>query len=105
MTREEIKEFSGVEPNCFETDREEYWYKIGCIDGLNTADADPDTSSLWHYASEEPKGDIAEILCMANRFSRFTAIISFINWKLFCDKFDIKQWAYVNDLLPKGGEE
>ena len=34
MTREEINKFSGVEPYCFETDREEDWYKMGCIDGL-----------------------------------------------------------------------
>lgn len=101
MTREEIEKFSKIEINFLETDKEKYWYKIGCIYGLNTADADPDASSLWHYASEEPKGDIAEILCMANGFSWFTAIISFINWKLFCDKFNIKQWAYINDLISK----
>ena len=41
MTRDEIEEFSGVDLNCFETDREEDWYKIGCIDGLKAADTEP----------------------------------------------------------------
>lgn len=41
MTRVEIEEFSGVELNCFETDREEDWYRIGCIDGLASADKEP----------------------------------------------------------------
>ena len=57
MTRDEIEEFSGVELNCFETDREEDWYKIGCIDGLKAADTEPNLASLWHDASEEPRCD------------------------------------------------
>lgn len=65
MTREEIEKFSGVEPYCFKTDREEDWYKIGCIDGLNAADAEPNLENLWHDASEEPKED-SEILVQWN---------------------------------------
>ena len=34
MTREEIEQLNDVRPYCFETDMEEDWYKIGCIDGL-----------------------------------------------------------------------
>ena len=56
MTREEIEESPRVKLNCFETDREEDWYTIGCIDGLEAADEEPNLE-------------------------------------------------YINDLLPKGGEE
>ena len=41
MTREEIEKLLVVEPYCLETDEEERWYKIGCIDGLNAADTEP----------------------------------------------------------------
>lgn len=105
MTREEIKEFSGVEPNCFETDREEYWYKIGCIDGLNTADADPDTSSLWHPADEEPECRDGGILCehdlyywVATKPYLFTI---YGNWHNKVKREHLTRWAYISDLLPK----
>lgn len=38
MTREEINELNVVEPNCFENDREEEWYKVGLKEGLKVAD-------------------------------------------------------------------
>ena len=38
MTREEINELNVVEPNCFENDREEQWYKVGLKEGLKVAD-------------------------------------------------------------------
>ena len=41
MTREEIEQLNKVEPYCFETDREEIWFKIGLQEGLKTADDNP----------------------------------------------------------------
>ena len=35
MTREEIEQLNEVEPYCFETDREEQWYRVGLQEGLN----------------------------------------------------------------------
>lgn len=43
MTREEIEQLNEVEPCCFETDREEQWYKVGLQEGLKIADA----NSKW----------------------------------------------------------
>ena len=43
MTREEIEKFNESEPYCFETDREEQWYKVGLREGLETADYNPKT--------------------------------------------------------------
>ena len=46
MTREEIiSKGVPIEPNCFETDREEQWYKAGLYDGA--------TASPWHDVKEE----------------------------------------------------
>lgn len=115
MTREEIEEFSRVELNCFETDREEDWYKIGCIDGLKAADAEPNLKSLWHDACEEPKGGNWKILyvdvfneCWVE--SKFNAVLLHNKWGEY--KWDeyiatelVKMWAYIDDLLPKGGKQ
>ena len=41
MTREEIEKLNELEPYCFETDKEEQWYKVGLKEGLETADNNP----------------------------------------------------------------
>lgn len=46
MNREEIEQLNTVRPYSFETDREEWWYNIGLIDGLETADEQP-REGLW----------------------------------------------------------
>ena len=45
MTREDIEQINVVEPNCFETSREEEWYKFGLTYGLEIADENP--KSPW----------------------------------------------------------
>lgn len=45
MKREEIEQLNEVEPYCFETDREEQWYRVGLQEGLSIADANP--KSPW----------------------------------------------------------
>lgn len=45
MIREEIiSKGAPVEPNCFETDREEQWYKVGLYEGA--------TASPWHSVAD-----------------------------------------------------
>lgn len=104
MTREEIEEFSGVVLNRFETDREEDWYKIGCIDGLEAADAEPNLASLWHDVSEEPnKNSVILVLqwnIKGNSGYEFYYADS-INWDRFVEIYGVSIWAYVSDLLPK----
>ena len=45
ITREYIEQLSNIEPNCFETDREEQWFNIGLQYGLEDADTQP--KSPW----------------------------------------------------------
>ena len=106
MTREEINKFSGVEPYCFETDKEEDWYKIGCIDGLEAADAEPNLESLWHNPNEESQGDNWKIICIDdyNGYwvdSRVNALLLHNQWNEYVDIKAVKMWAYIYDLLPK----
>ena len=110
MTREDIEKFSVVGPHCFETDREERWYEIGCIDGLKAADAEPNLASLWHDASEEPKGGNWKILyvdvfneCWVE--SRFNVVLLHNNWDEYVASELVKMWAYVDDILPKGSKQ
>lgn len=44
MTREEIEQINEIEPYSFETSGEEQWYRIGLLEGLETADANPKSS-------------------------------------------------------------
>ena len=105
MTREEIEQLNDVRPYCFETDREEDWYKIGCIDGLDAADAEPDTTNIWHDVSEEPKFNqwfLAQI--GDDAFDTFImAMDKNQDWENWSNGINIKRWAHIIDLLPKGG--
>lgn len=105
MTREDIEQLNVVEPYCFETASEEIWYRIGCIEGLNAADKEPNTSALWHEASEEPQENM-DILCVSKngKVRKVSKIVNhFYNW--LKDNNSIVKWAYITDLLPKGGEK
>ena len=105
MTRKEIEQLNDVRPYCFETDREEDWYKIGCIDGLDAADAEPDTTNIWHDVSEEPKFNqwfLAQI--GDDAFDTFImAMDKNQTWRDWSNGINIKRWAHIIDLLPKGG--
>lgn len=78
---------------------------IGFLDGAVWADKHP--VNVWHDASEEPKLDqwfLAQI--GDDAFDTFIMAMDknkkWINW---CKGINIKRWAYINDLLPKGGEK
>ena len=110
MTRDEIEEFSGVELNRFETDREEDWYKIGCIDGLKTADVEPNLESLWHDASEEPLLERKEIIFLNEQGiayiservdGTFSCMLEESSWGKYVILLRISKWAYLDDILPK----
>ena len=64
-----------------------------------------DLSEVWHDITEEPKigawfvGQIGQ--------TAYDTFISSIQGKRMSNWFDglnIKRWAYIDDLLPKGGE-
>lgn len=106
MTREEIEKLSVVEPYRFESYFEERWYEVGCIDGLKAADAEPNLESLWHDVNEEPNK--YPILCEdeKNRVWIDHNLKDYIeNWDMYVEFCEIVRWAYVKDLLPKGGEQ
>ena len=107
MTREEIGNLSTVEPACFETDREERWYEIGCMDGLSAADEEPNLEPLWHDANEKPHAKKWLLVQLdKDNYKILSLKDSHIDlWCDWCKIFNFIRWAYIKDLLPKEGEE
>lgn len=102
MTREDIEKFSVVEPSYFKTDKEERWYKFGCIEGLVAADEEPNLESLWHNAGEEPMCNELLLGEDTDGFSLYRWCWQEDNWEAFVDETGLSRWAYIEDLLPKG---
>lgn len=62
---------------------------------------------LWHPASEEPEGYDEWILLhysVGNYYS-LSQVLDFKSWKGFVEIAPIKEWLYIDDLLPKEGGE
>ena len=105
MTREEIEKIGSVGPYCFKTDREKRWYEIGCIEGLAAADEEPNLESLWHDAGEEPRRNELLLGEDTDGFSIYRWCGQEDNWEAFVNETGLNRWAYINDLLPKGGKK
>ena len=68
-----------------------------------------DLSKVWRDASEEPEDDFAQILYQDKIGTyRITVkhdiVMLMDNWEDFAAE-NISRWAYIDDLLPKGGEK
>ena len=82
-------------------------YTIAFTEGIKWADEHP--VDVWHDASEVPAGRDWRIICedesgkcwVASRRDAFT--IGY-NWQEFAEDEALTRWAYIKDLLPKGGE-
>lgn len=68
--------------------------------------------ALWHDASEMPEegeqilytategGEIVDVMKVTT-----IALYDFMPWNEVVRYFNISKWCYIEDLLPKGGEE
>lgn len=75
------------------------------IAGALYADQHPDLSSLWHDASEEPKEDMDILFISKNGKVNKVSKIDQTLYDWLKDNDGIDKWAYISDLLPKGGEK
>lgn len=73
-----------------------------------------DLSKIWHDASEEPTTESTRVLATDEKgfidvFSlekgKFKIPNGCIPWSSIVVCFNLTKWAYVSDLLPKGGEK
>lgn len=60
ITREYIEQLNDIEPYCFDTDREEWWFNIGLKYGLEAADANP--KSPWISVEEDLPCNYKELI-------------------------------------------
>ena len=76
--------------------------------------ADEHPVNVWHDASEEPQYKNKRILSYSEYFDYFFVDFpsylmikdggQFKNWETVVLRNKISKWAYISDLLPKGGE-
>ena len=111
MTREEerIKQIEQFASQCYE-DGERY---SAFISGAIWADKNP--KNVWHDASEEPQYKNKRILGYSEYFDYFFVDLpSYLmilyggqtnDWETVVLRNKISKWAYISDLLPKGGEQ
>ena len=94
MTQEEILKYGApIEPNCFETDREEQWYRVGLYEGA--------TSKVWHnnIDGDLPKKSGRYLVMAQNGFChtcKYDADSRY--WDTIGYQSDIKYWMEIPKL-------
>ncbi|MDY5632516.1 MAG: hypothetical protein SPF56_08525 [Bacteroidaceae bacterium] len=105
MTQEEIiRQGTPIEPHCFETDREEQWYKLGLYDGA--------TANPWHSVADGdlPKKDGRYLTLSKNSKGYHSCVHEYQAcnggyWSTFGYQSDICYWMEIPQLPEKGGTE
>ena len=97
-----------------EDDEEKTW----CVDPVYVEDCEmqnreyTDLSQAWHDASKEPEEGTQVVAidhdgCTGNGLFNPMAMIKgiYLYGELIVDWYSVVRWAYLKDLLPKGGEQ
>ena len=99
MTREEIEQLNEVKPYCFETDREEQWYRVGLQEGLSIADANP--KSPWISVEKDLPCNHPELITgKSNIYSEITIpVIAVIHNFIIMSRMykEDGKWYWEND--------
>lgn len=70
--------------------------------------ADRHQQNVWHEPDEEPK-DAKDLLLIDTKGCVCVGYVSHTNgaprWKTYVKKGKVAKWAYIDDILPKGGAE
>ena len=63
-----------------------------------------DLSQVWHPINEEPKID--EDVVLYDSYGNFVTDFchGYVTWNNIVLYYKVTMWAYIDDLLPKGGE-
>lgn len=73
------------------------------LHGVEWADAHP--IDVWHDYNKEPKWNEPMLGEDSEGFSIYKWVGQEDCWYTFVDVYDLNRWAYIKDLLPKGGEK
>lgn len=90
-----------------EDDEEKTW----CVDPVYVEDCEmqnreyTDLSQVWHNAKEEPEKGKSIISIGATGVSAYKWVDEWrCDWVDFAEWSELFRWAYIDDLLPKGGK-
>ena len=108
MRREEVKYASKDYVN-YLLDKQEYHnekytehdIKQAFEEGAEWADEHP--INMWHDTNEEPKDDMDILFISKNGKVHKVSKIDNSLYDWLKDNDGIDKWAYINDILPKGG--
>ena len=110
IEEERINQIEQFASQCYEDGNSYSAFMSGAI----WADCNPDQdvvnlNCVWHDVSEEPKGNYI-VLCDGLDNIQWVENYQHIdmyyaNWKNYADAFKVNRWAYISDILPKGGEK
>ncbi len=78
-------------------------YKDAFIEGADWADSHP--VNVWHDISEEPRLNKWVLAQIGDGVFDTFVISKNQNWKECANGINIKRWAYISDLLQKGGKK
>ena len=82
--------------------------KYAFKEGAKWTDEHPNLKRLWHDASEEPLLENKEIIFLNEQDNAYISE-SFGGtdsyWERYVNLLKISKWAYISDLLPKGGKK
>lgn len=70
--------------------------------GVSWADKHP--TNVWHDANEKPRTK-EWLLVQFDEDDYDTKYLYIDIWHDLCKTYNIIQWAYISDMLPKGGEK
>ena len=93
----------------------EYVFKQVFRDGIEWADENlpqdvVNLNDIWHPANEEPEDNNWEILLedkIGDYWVEGECSVSFFydSWQKYAEDVGLTRWAYISDLLPKGGKK
>lgn len=93
MTREEIEQINEIEPYSFETSGEEQWYRIGLLEGLETADANPKSS--WISVNDDLPCNHKELL-EDEHYTKMVLVV--LSWNEHPSKRHISMYSMSNKI-------
>lgn len=77
-----------------------------CINPHEKSTEYTDLLQVWHDAKEEPKkGECILGEYQGGIYQTYLCGYVDCEWSSYVKVFSLIRWAYVNDLLPKGGEK
>ena len=73
------------------------------LHGVEWADEHP--ANVWHEAKEKPRAKEWMLVQFGEGdYEAFALDLSVDTWNWWCKNYKVRRWAYIKDLLPKGGE-